>query len=320
MLPGHEYLPREFGSCPNHLMRLLGVGEIVGRHIFSQNHLDQAALKSPVVFRRWDSAVVPDLFFLETTEHDIFYGDHVHDAMEVLWIRSGFFELAYRGTRYPMHGGDAIIIAPNEVHAGGPCNRSRFRFATLHIPRKLMETRFDLGDFGGSDRRPLAPVHFLSGLLAERLYQQLIRGLPTTVSLADQTACLGDALHGLFWRSALLTQIAVPQLTHHPAVQRVRTAINHMYTETVDMGSLATEAGLHPRYLIELFNKVVGLPPHQYQIAQRVEFARRLLDDELSLSAVASTAGFSDQSHFYRHFKRTYCMTPAAYRDHTIPL
>ena len=268
-------------------------------------------------FRRWDSAVVPELFFLNTTEHDFFYADHLHDAMEILWIRSGSFELTYRGNRYPMQSGDAIIIAPNEVHAGGTCNRSRFTFASLHIPRKLMESRFDFSGFG---RRPQAPVHFLSRVAAERLYQHLIHGLPTTVSLEDQIACLGDALNSLFCRSAPLTHLATSQFTHHPAVRRVRASINYLYTESIDIRPIAAEFRLHPRYLISLFKDVVGLPPHQYQIAQRIDFARRLLNEELSLSAVASTAGFSDQSHFNRFFKRVYCMTPGDYRVHTIPI
>ena len=59
-----------------------------------------------------------------------------------------------------------------------------------------------------------------------------------------------------------------------------------------------------------------GLPPHQYVIARRVERARQLLQagTNLSLAEVALRAGFSDQSHFCRHFKRLVGVTPGRFR------
>ena len=47
----------------------------------------------------------------------------------------------------------------------------------------------------------------------------------------------------------------------------------------------------------------------------RIEFARReLAASSASLSAIAAAAGFCDQSHFSRLFKRYTGLTPAEYR------
>jgi AraC-like DNA-binding protein len=277
-------------------------------------------VESPVDFRRWDSAVIRDLFLFDTTEHDLVYAYHLHDAMEILWVRCGFFEVFYRGNQYLLHAGDAMVIAPNEVHAGGAFQHLPFRFASLHVPRRLIESHFDLGEIIGCGRQASAPVCFLSGHSAERLYRQLICGLPTALTLDDQITCLKDALHALYTCMSPTFRLVAPHLSNHPAVRRVRASITQRESESLDIVAVARECGLHPRYLISLFKDVVGLPPHQYQIAQRIDFARGLLDGDLSLSAVASTAGFSDQSHFNRFFKRAYGMTPGAYRIHTIPL
>ena len=66
------------------------------------------------------------------------------------------------------------------------------------------------------------------------------------------------------------------------------------------------------------FKRATGLPPYQYVITRRVERAQQLLrEGDLSLAEIAARAGFSDQSHFSRHFKRLVGVTPRQFRMHT---
>ncbi len=269
-----------------------------------------------VAFRRWASPFIPDLNFTETTEHDVTYGAHVHDIMEVLWVLSGCCRFMFRERSYTMHSGEAVMIAPGEVHAGGSLERSSFSFATLHIPRKVLEMLFG----HHYARQYMTPVQLLDRPFAEILYRDLIGGLLETGSLADQLTCLADGLNKVFKAKRTLAFPAVPLTECHPAVNRAKSIINETFTEAIDFCRLATEVNLHQRYLISLFKAMTGIPPHQYQIALRVDLARKLLDDKLSLCNVASSAGFADQSHFNRHFKRIYSLTPGVFREQTVPM
>ncbi len=280
-------------------------------------HLSGSGCRShdgQVAFRRWESAFIPDLNFTETTEHNVTYGAHVHDVMEILWVLSGRSNFVCRARSYSMHRGDAVIITPNEVHAGG--SSKNFSFATLHIPRTVIEMLF------GNDYTHgyMAPVQLVDGSFADSLYRDLIGSLPHTVSRADQLSCLDDVLGSLFRTNHSPAFPAVPLTACHPAVKRVKFIINAAYTEPIDICRLAAEVHLHQRYLISLFKTMTGIPPHQYQIALRVDRARQLLDSNLPLSCVASSVGFADQSHFNRHFKRIYSLTPGVFRNQTIPL
>jgi hypothetical protein len=67
--------------------------------------------------------------------------------------------------------------------------------------------------------------------------------------------------------------------------------------------------------LISLFKLSTGTTPHQFQIAMRVELARALLEEQLPLCEVAARAGFADQSHLNRHFRRRYGFTPGVFRE-----
>jgi AraC-like DNA-binding protein len=269
-----------------------------------------------VAFRRWDSAFFQDMFLFVSTEHDLAYANHLHDSMEIMWTLAGECELFYRGRRFLLRTGEAVAVAPGEVHAGGACDESAFVFASLHVPRRLLAS---LLDAGVRERLARTPVMFFDGQRAERLYWQLIGGLPSATTAGDQLTCLRDALCDLPSGTAAQPGLANGR-PDHPAVRRVRESIASVDSAAIDVGAVAQEFGLHPHYLISLFKDAVGLPPHQYQIAQRIDRARCLLDDELPLSSVASTAGFADQSHLNRFFKRTYAMTPGAYRMHTVPL
>jgi len=80
---------------------------------------------------------------------------------------------------------------------------------------------------------------------------------------------------------------------------------------TVEM--LSREVGLAPAHFARAFKETMGRAPHQYLLALRLERARRLLETtEVSLSDIAHRAGFADQAHFTRLFKRAFGTTPGA--------
>lgn len=81
------------------------------------------------------------------------------------------------------------------------------------------------------------------------------------------------------------------------------------------LSSLARRIGLHPVYVARGFRSRYGCSVGEYARSLRVERARRLLHHtRLSLSEVAARAGYSDQSHLTRDFRRVFDHSPGAYR------
>lgn len=64
---------------------------------------------------------------------------------------------------------------------------------------------------------------------------------------------------------------------------------------------------------VRTFARRFGLPPHAFQVHLRVERGRELLRRGFGAAEVAMMVGFADQSHFTRHFRRIWGITPAAY-------
>lgn len=91
--------------------------------------------------------------------------------------------------------------------------------------------------------------------------------------------------------------------------------INDNLTENPSLEEIAGTVNLSPHHFSRLFKESVGLSPHRYLISQRVERARRLLEDtELTVADVAEACGFSHQQHLTRHFSRLVGVPPATYR------
>jgi AraC family transcriptional regulator len=81
------------------------------------------------------------------------------------------------------------------------------------------------------------------------------------------------------------------------------------------LGDLGKIAGVSPLHFSREFRRLYGMNSAQYIRRLRLEWAAQSLRKrDQSLAEIASAAGFSDQSHFTRWFKRQFGVTPAAFR------
>jgi AraC family transcriptional regulator len=101
---------------------------------------------------------------------------------------------------------------------------------------------------------------------------------------------------------------------------RIRRAVTLMeanFPAKLSREEMARAAGLSVSYFSKLFTQCIGLSPHQYLVRCRLRHAKKLLttlEEHLSIVHVAAEAGFADQAHFCRHFRRAYGMSPLAFR------
>jgi AraC family transcriptional regulator len=97
--------------------------------------------------------------------------------------------------------------------------------------------------------------------------------------------------------------------------ERARDFIDENFTEQITLTRIAEAVGAHPVYLAREFPRRYRCTIGDYVRRLRIEFAcRRLSDSNESIASIALSAGFFDQSHFSRTFKRLTGMTPARYR------
>lgn len=106
-------------------------------------------------------------------------------------------------------------------------------------------------------------------------------------------------------------------MAHKPPrwVEQAREILHSQFFEHLTLTDIAHAVGVHPVHLGQTFRTYYHCTPGEYIRRLRIEFVcRELPTSDITLTDVALAAGFSDQSHLTRTFKRHTGMTPAQYR------
>ncbi|HEX8230616.1 MAG TPA: AraC family transcriptional regulator [Chloroflexia bacterium] len=91
------------------------------------------------------------------------------------------------------------------------------------------------------------------------------------------------------------------------------------FMERLQVAQLASEVGVHPVHLARAFKLHFGESLGQYVRRLRLDWAAtQLATSEIALTDLAGMAGFADQSHLTRAFKRHTGFTPAQYRQNSV--
>ena len=99
-------------------------------------------------------------------------------------------------------------------------------------------------------------------------------------------------------------------------ISRVNEFINEHLDHCIRTTELAALLGLSVSHFSHAFKQTTGMTPLMYVTTRRVEAAERyMLCSAHSLSEIALTLGFCDQSHFCRVFRRETGLSPQAWRN-----
>jgi AraC family transcriptional regulator len=98
-------------------------------------------------------------------------------------------------------------------------------------------------------------------------------------------------------------------------LKQIKDYLHAHFSESPDLPTLSAIADVHPGHLVREFRKFYRCTIGEYIRRLRIEQACREMSlPDSSLAQIALSAGFSDQSHFSRIFKRQMGISPAEYR------
>jgi AraC-like DNA-binding protein len=103
----------------------------------------------------------------------------------------------------------------------------------------------------------------------------------------------------------------------HPArhLLRAKDLVDARYREPLDVRMLARAARLSPAHFSREFRRAFGEPPHKYLLMRRMERAAALLrNTDRSVVDICLSVGFHSVGSFTTTFRRTFGVSPTAYR------
>jgi len=225
--------------------------------------------------------------------------------------------------RHRAGGWQSEIVVPGTVAVLPHSTRSHWRLSepieVLHIhlsPATLAKVAAEVSE------RDVADVELHDVLKIDTVLEGIARALAIEIS--------ERGIGGALYVEALKIQACIRLLRHYStivfkakppgglsAMQRhlILQYVNDHLTQNIRLVDLASMIGLSVFQFSRRFRGEFGCSPHAYVLDRRMEHAKRqLARADVPLKVVAADAGFADQSHMTRLFKRLLNVTPADYR------
>jgi len=206
-----------------------------------------------------------------------------------------------------------LAFNPDDPHDGHAGDAAGFTYRMVHIWPEYYTSV--LGDPGPLPlfRNPVIEDPALTSAL-RGLHAALTCGAPELV----RSERLMTAARHLARHASTAGIPAVGRTGTRAIAEQVRNRIHDgeatAHGGELTMDDLAAAAGCTRYAAYRAFRAVYGMPPSDYQRQLRVRSARRLLAAGVSPAAAAAEAGFADQPHLTRWFRRYYGVTPGVYQ------
>ncbi len=148
---------------------------------------------------------------------------------------------------------------------------------------------------------------------------QMCRGAATTLALRAyrelRAAGVSPSAEGLVLELLAGLLPRTPERTAPSWIATVLEWIDTEYPSRLALTEIARQLRLHPVYVSRAFRTHTGQTVSERLAQARLRYAaRRLAEPGAALADIAVDAGFADQSHFTKVFKRETGMTPGDYR------
>jgi len=241
---------------------------------------------------------------------DFSYDTHTHDTACFALITRGALRIRMRGMEIVARKGDLYAIEADEPHAGWPVDDQGWRQRTVYVAtghlRSLLGAR---GRYAGSLKGPIITDPVLTAMLYGIHRCSELRG----DALKRDEQYLSFAAR-LFQRHVRRPAVPTQTAREPRAVALAKDFLDYNLDRNVHLQDIARVSGLAPFRLFRAFERQLGMTPHGYQRQARIRCAIRHIRQGYTLSAAAAAAGFADQAHLTRCFRRAMGVTPGIYR------
>jgi AraC-like DNA-binding protein len=232
------------------------------------------------------------------------YPPHTHDTWTLLIVDDG--AISYDLDRHH-HGAESTcvtLLPPHIPHDGRAATGHGFRKRVVYLEESTIESSLA----GAAASGPA-----LWDPLLRRRVDQLHRCIADPADALEAESRLAFIGQRLTAHLRPGRAIATTQRGSARLAARLREMLDEALPTGLTLADAANILGAHPSHLVRSFSNAYGVAPHAYLIGRRIDVARRLLLTGHTPAATATAAGFFDQAHLTRHFRRYLGVTPGRY-------
>jgi len=205
------------------------------------------------------------------------------------------------------------MMNPNWVHACNPIKNEPWAYLMLYVDAQwLADLRYQIGTLDTPVWSDIDTAVVSQPALYAHYCEMAACLLDKQCTVSNKHASLTGFLTTLMLALAGEKSVARMQPPDGLQVAAAYCDVNAAFD--VSLEKLCQLTGYSAGHLIRAFKQHYGLTPHAYLINRRVQLGQRALKRGESIVNSALLAGFNDQPHFQRTFKRLVAATPNQYR------
>lgn len=229
------------------------------------------------------------------------FSPHRHDTYTVALTMAGVQTFNYRGAIRHSLPGQALILHPDEIHDGHCRDEAGFSYRAAYIPPTHVQTVL-----GGAE------LPFVSnGVATNPALIAAAMNMVIDCAGVEDPGAYEDALYDLAQAmNEVAGKMAKVKIANRTAVMRVREFLDTAVVSGARLDQLEKVSGCDRWQLSRDFRALLGTSPYRYLQYRRVDLAKQLLREGAKLADAAHGAGFADQSHFGRTFRKAVGLTP----------
>ncbi|MEO9749312.1 MULTISPECIES: helix-turn-helix domain-containing protein [Marinobacter] len=270
----------------------------------------------------WRDARLPHVELRKVSDgRKVCYSPHSHTQWSIGAITEGESTYQYREDFFHVRTGDLVLMNPEWVHSCNPIENQPWAYLMLYVDTQwLTQLRYQAGLLPQATWQDISTATITDPIWYERYCRVAECLLNPQRDLLDKQTEVVEFLSGLMHELARRPIAAEPEASETLAA--LARHLDDHSTEEVSLDTLCDISGYSEGHLIRAFKQHFGLTPHAYLLNRRIQLGRLELANGTPIAEAALNAGFADQPHFQRTFKRLMAATPNQYRqpstDHQI--
>lgn len=247
---------------------------------------------------------------LDATMSDFSYSKHAHEEYSLGVTLQGRQDFFCQKAFHKSASGNVIIFNPEDVHDGHSGGEQDLKYKMLYIhPDEFSSLFKSLGYQQNTVLRLNQPLFNKPDLRHQILSFSTLIQQPN-YSKIELEAGLLQIAQSLIAISGKLDLGVQKTRRIDKLLLKAKDYILANIQYDISIDNIAEIATMSKFHFIRQFRLQFGITPHQYVLNCRVNLARKLIETGQSLNQTAFDAGFADNSHLNRHFKRIYGVTP----------
>ena len=262
-------------------------------------------------------------FFLQhNAANSVAASAHIHDAIELLYIREGSYTAYANDVQYALKEGDLILFCANTIHRVVTGNASANSYYVIKIqPTALLNLAGSRQGVGYALRFTLnTPERKCLWTQAELEKDSKILSILRSMIWEWERQAFGhQAIMKLKIMELLLQLLRKDAPSRRELgdddvsalIYRAMAYVQSHYSGEIDQQALAAMLGISYSYFSRSFHRITGLRFRQYLNSVRIDRAEQmLLTTNHSVTQIASQCGYANVSYFINLYRQRKGKTP----------